>query len=36
VTGICAGTRDDLARIAATTPIFDGLYNFFSRPSARK
>jgi len=36
VTGICTGTRDDLARIAATTPIFDGLHAFFSRPRAGK
>ncbi len=36
VTGICAGTRDDLARIAAATPIFEGLYTFFSRPRAGK
>lgn len=33
VTGICGSLRDDEARIAALTPVFDGLYAFFTRPS---
>jgi len=36
VTGICSGTRHDLARIAAATPLFDGLYAFFSRSRTEK
>jgi hypothetical protein len=31
ITGICTMTRDDLARIAAATPLFDALYAFFQR-----
>jgi hypothetical protein len=33
VVGICRSVRDDEARIAAATPLFDGLYAFFARPS---
>lgn len=33
VTGICGSVRDDQARIAAATPLFDGLYAFFERSS---
>jgi hypothetical protein len=36
VTGICTGVRDDLARITAATPLFDGLYTFFSRSRTGK
>jgi hypothetical protein len=34
VNGVCAGTRDDLARIAAVSPMFDGLYTFFTQRGA--
>lgn len=30
ITGVCTAHRDDLARIAAATPIFESLYPFFS------
>lgn len=30
ITGICSGTRDDLARIEAAAPMFEGLYAFFA------
>lgn len=33
VLGICGSIRDDEARIAALTPLFEGLYAFFTRPS---
>jgi len=31
VLGICGSLRDDEARIAAASPLFDGLYAFFGR-----
>lgn len=31
IIGICGSIRDDEARIAAATPLFDGLYAFFGR-----
>jgi hypothetical protein len=34
VVGICGAIRDDEARIAAATPLFDGLHAFFARPSS--
>jgi hypothetical protein len=34
VLGICGSVRDDEARIAAASPLFDGLYAFFGRPKA--
>jgi hypothetical protein len=36
VLGICGSIRDDEARIAAATPLFEGLYAFFGRPSQGK
>jgi hypothetical protein len=36
VAGICSGTRDDLARLAAATPMFEGLYAFFSLRGRKK
>jgi hypothetical protein len=36
VHGICRSIRDDEARIAAVTPVFDGLHAFFARPSQSK
>jgi hypothetical protein len=36
VIGICGSMREDEARIAAATPLFDGLYAFFARPSQAK
>lgn len=33
VTGICGSLRDDEGRIAALSPVLDGLYAFFTRPS---
>lgn len=30
VSGICSGARDDQTRIDAATPMFEGLYTFFS------
>lgn len=35
VLGICGSVRDDEARIAAASPLFDGLYAFFGRPSGK-
>lgn len=32
VVGICGSVREDEARIAAATPLFEGLYAFFARP----
>lgn len=31
ILGICSSVRDDEARIAAASPLFDGLYAFFGR-----
>lgn len=36
VVGICGSVREDQARIAAATPLFEGLYAFFARPSQAK
>ncbi len=36
VTGICSGARDDLARIEAVTPRFEGLYTYFSLRARKK
>lgn len=36
ITGICSGTRDDLARIEAATPVFEGLHAFFSLRARKK
>ena len=36
VVGICGSNRDDEARIAAATPLFEGLYAFFGHPSQGK
>jgi hypothetical protein len=36
VVGICGSVRDDHARIAAATPLFEGLYAFFGRSSQAK
>jgi len=35
VVGICSSVRDDEARIAAASPLLDGLYAFFARPSGK-
>lgn len=36
VVGICGSVREDEARIAAATPLLDGLYAFFARASQAK
>jgi hypothetical protein len=36
ITGICSNARDDLACIEAATPMFEGLYTFFSLQARRK
>jgi len=36
IAGICSGARDDLARIEAATPVFDGLHSFFSLRTRKK
>lgn len=36
VIGICGSVRDDEGRISAATPLFEGLYGFFHRPSQAK
>jgi hypothetical protein len=36
IVGICSSIRDDEARIAAATPLFEGLYAFFGRPRQAK
>lgn len=36
VIGICGSARGDETRIAAASPLLDGLYAFFSRPSQTK
>jgi len=35
VIGICSSIRDDEARIAGASSLFDGLYAFFGRPSGK-
>jgi hypothetical protein len=35
IVGICGSVRDDEARIAAASPLLDGLYAFFGRPSGK-
>lgn len=35
VLGICGSVRDDEARIAAASPLLDGLYAFFGRASGK-
>ena len=35
ITGVCATHREDLARIAAATPLFEALHGFFSLRSKR-
>lgn len=36
IAGICSGARDDLQRIEAATPVFEGLYTFFSLRARKK
>lgn len=36
IAGICSGARDDLARIEAATPLFEGLHTFFSLKGRKK
>jgi hypothetical protein len=36
IIGICSSIRDDEARIAAATPLFEGLYAFFGRQRQAK
>lgn len=36
IAGICSGSREDAARIEAATPLFDGLYAFFSLRNRKK